>query len=131
MLRVLVVDDSPDTAESLALLLWAWGHEAITASDAPSALEEAARHSPEAALVDIGLPGMDGFELARRLRQLRGMAGALLVALTGLATEPDRQRALEAGFNLHVAKPADPDELRLLLLRHERVSRGASGASVS
>jgi two-component system CheB/CheR fusion protein len=125
MLRVLVVDDVPDTAESLALLLAAWGHEPLTALDAPSALEQAARHRPQAALVDIGLPGVDGYELARRLRELPGMADALLVALTGLTGGEDRRRALEAGFDLHVAKPADPDELRRLLLGHERARRGA------
>jgi CheY-like chemotaxis protein len=125
MLRVLVVDDSPDTTESLALLLGAWGHEAITAPDAPEALEEASRRNPQAALLDIGLPSMDGYELARRLRRLPGMADALLVALTGLATEGDRQLALEAGFDLHVPKPAEPDDLRRLLLCHERARQGA------
>ena len=83
--------------------------------DAPAALELASRFSPDIALIDIGLPGINGYELARRLRQLPEMEACRLVALTGYAREEDRQAANEAGFNLHLTKPVDPIRLQMLL----------------
>ena len=108
--RVLVVDDRPDAARCLALLLESWGHETRTAHDGPSALVEAAAHRPEVVLLDVGLPGMDGHEVARRLRAL-GREGLRIVALTGFSEEEDRRQALESGFDLYLVKPVDPDDL--------------------
>ena len=114
--RVLVVDDNRDSADSLALLLRLAGHEVRTAYDGPGALEGARSYRPRVAFIDIGLPRMDGCELARRLRELPGWGGAVLVALTGHGREEDRRRTREAGFDHHLLKPADPEELRRLLL---------------
>jgi signal transduction histidine kinase len=114
-LRVLLVDDNADGAFVLAELLRHSGHEVRTAANGPAALEAARCWRPQAVVLDIGLPGMDGYEVARRLRLLEGMAGALLVALTGYGRDEDRRHALEAGFNAHLVKPADPDELRQML----------------
>ncbi len=115
--RILVVDDNVDAAQSLAMLLQVSGHEVRTAHDGPTALQLAQTWPPQAVLLDIGLPRMDGYEVARRLRQQPAMENALLVALTGYGQEEDRRRALEAGFNAHLVKPADADELRHLLAR--------------
>jgi CheY-like chemotaxis protein len=108
---VLVVDDNADQALVLALLLRARGHEVRTAHSGPAALEESVAFRPQAVVLDIGLPGMDGYEVARRLRQLPELRGALLVALTGYAQEEDRRRAREAGFNQYLIKPVEPDVL--------------------
>jgi PAS domain S-box-containing protein len=113
--RVLVVDDSADAALSLAKLLRQRGHEVRVAHDGPSALAAARGDPPEVAFLDIGLPGMDGCELARRLRQEPRLRGALLVALTGWGQEEDRQRTRAAGFDHHLTKPADPEALHRLL----------------
>lgn len=116
-LRVLVVEDNELTAESLALVLRLWGHEVYVAPDAALALELAAHHEPNVILSDIGLPGMDGYELARRLREGRTFGGAVLIALTGYGREDDRRRALDAGFDHHLVKPPDLDALAHLLGR--------------
>jgi CheY-like chemotaxis protein len=120
VLRVLVVDDVADTAESVSLLLSAWGHEPHVANDGQSAVALAARVRPDVALVDVAMPGMDGFEVARRLRATPGLEKALLVAITGLGREEDRRRCLAAGFDLHLLKPVDPEELERLLARRTR-----------
>jgi CheY-like chemotaxis protein len=112
---VLVVDDSADTADSLALLLRMEGHEVRVAYEGAAALEAAQTFCPEVVLSDIGLPGMTGYELAPRLRQLPGLADILLVALTGYAQEEDRRRAEAAGFDAYLVKPADLDTVRALL----------------
>ena len=114
-LKVVVVDDSQDVAESLAMVLGLWGHEALIAGDGPAALELAMRHQPDVVLSDVGLPGMDGFELARRLRESTGCPRALLVALSGYGQEEDRRRALDAGFDHHLVKPADLNVLAAIL----------------
>ena len=114
-LRVLVVDDCPDNRDSLGLLLWAWGHEVRLAHDGPSALEAYPAFHPQAVLLDLGLPGMDGYEVARRIRQQDGGGAVLLVALSGLGREEDKARSREAGFDAHLTKPADPQELQRLL----------------
>lgn len=103
--RILVVDDNHDAAESLQMVLEMQGHEVFVAHDGPAALEAAARHRPDLVLLDIGLPGLDGYEVAARLRQDPATAGARLVALTGYGHEEVRQRALAAGFDAHFAKP--------------------------
>jgi two-component system CheB/CheR fusion protein len=115
--RILVVDDNVDTAESMALLLRLRGHEVDVAYDGLAALETAGSFHPEVVLLDIGLPGLDGYQVARRLRQGRRTAGALLVALTGYGQEEDQHRAREAGFNHHLTKPVDLPVLYELLAR--------------
>src|SRR5262249_15037651 len=113
--RVLVVDDNVDSAESLALLLRLRGHEVRLAYDGPSALEEARAFHPDLVFLDLDLPEMDGYEVARRLRLEPAMKGIALVAMTGYGQEEDRQRTQEAGFHLHLVKPIDFDRLEELL----------------
>ncbi len=113
--RVLVVDDNVDAAESMALLLSLKGYDVATAHDGPAALKKAATFRPEAVLLDIGLPGLDGYQVAARLRSRRRTAKALLVALTGYGQEEDRSRALAAGFDHHLTKPVDPQAIYDLL----------------
>ena len=113
--RVLIVDDNSETLEVTAELARSWGHEVAVALDGPAALELASKFRPDLALIDIGLPGMNGYELARRLRQLPGMEASRLVAMTGYGREQDQQAAHRAGFNLHLTKPVDPVRLETLL----------------
>lgn len=115
--RILVVDDNVDTAESLALLLRLRGHEVETAHDGPDALKKAGSFHPEVVLLDIGLPGLDGYQVAGRLRRRRQTAKALLVALTGYGQEEDQRLAREAGFDYHLTKPVDPLIIYDLLAR--------------
>jgi CheY-like chemotaxis protein len=114
---VLIVDNNEDAAESLALLLRIAGHEVRTAYDGPAALDLARESPPDVVLLDIGMPGMDGLEVAHRLRLDLGLKQALLIALTGYGGEDDRRRSREAGFNAHLVKPADVRVLRNLLAR--------------
>ncbi|WP_157268538.1 response regulator [Azohydromonas aeria] len=109
--RVMVVDDNPDAAESLALLLELQGHEVRTAHDGPGAVALALAFVPALAIVDIGLPGLSGHEVARRIRAQPGGAGMVLVALTGWGQPQDRQAALDAGFDRHLTKPVAPQQL--------------------
>jgi signal transduction histidine kinase len=115
--RILVVDDSKDTAESLALLLRLEGHEVRMAHDAPAALEIAQLFRPEVAILDIGLPKIDGYELGRRLRDQVKDGKILLIALTGYGQAADRRRSREVGFDHHVVKPVDPVALQELIAR--------------
>jgi CheY-like chemotaxis protein len=118
--RVLIVEDNLDAAETLADLLEHLGLEVRVACDGTAAIEAAREEPPGVALVDIGLPGMDGYEVVRRLREQAGLDQALLVALTGYGQEEDRRRAREAGFHVHLTKPVDLAELqRLLKIRPE------------
>ena len=114
-LRVLVVDDNADTVESLALLLKAAGYDVRTAFDGPTALEAALAYQPDAVLLDIGLPGLDGFEVARRMRREPVLERMVLVAMTGYGQETDRQRSREAGFDHHLVKPARIEQVQSLL----------------
>ena len=114
-LRVLVVDDHVDAAETLAMLLRLGGHEVRVAHDADSALAAGEGFAPQVALLDIGLPGVDGHELARRLRARPWGRGVRLVALTGWGQPGDRQRAADAGFDEHLVKPVDPERLEAAL----------------
>ncbi|MFO0907186.1 MAG: ATP-binding protein [Isosphaeraceae bacterium] len=116
-LRILVVDDSRDAAESLARLLRRLHHDVVVAHDGPSALDLALATHPDLALLDIGLPGMDGYELARRLRSEPAHDGIELVALTGYGGDADRRRSLEAGFDDHLVKPIEFDALQLTIER--------------
>ena len=123
MSRVLVVDDCADTTATFLMLARRWGHEPHAANDGQSAVALAVRIRPDVALVDVAMPGMDGLEVARRLRSLPGLEKALLVAITGFGREEDRRRCREAGFDLHLLKPVDPAELERLLARHPRPHR--------
>jgi CheY-like chemotaxis protein len=114
---VLVVDDNPDAAESLAELLRLSGYEVRTAGDGASALRVAAAFLPEYCLLDVGLPGMDGYELAAAMRALPEAAHAMLVAVTGYGRDEDVRQALAAGFDHHMVKPIDLAALRALLER--------------
>jgi CheY-like chemotaxis protein len=112
--RVLVVDDSVDSAETIAELLRIWGHEVSTAHDGPQALAVAREKKPEVILLDIGLPEMDGYEVARQLRA-ESLGGRLLIALTGYSGDSDRELVKQAGFDRHMIKPVDPEALQKLL----------------
>ena len=113
--RVLVVDDDIDAAEALGELLRDCGHEVATAHDGPQALERARLHRPEVVLLDIGLPEMDGYEVAKRIRGDVGLSDAVLVALSGYDEDRHRRLAREAGFDRHVTKPVDAAKLEELL----------------
>jgi two-component system, chemotaxis family, CheB/CheR fusion protein len=113
--RVLIVDDNSDIAELVAELARSLGHEVALAPDGPTALTRAASFRPNIALIDVGLPGMNGYELARRMREIPGMKDVVLIAVTGYGREEDRRTALEAGFNLHLVKPVDAGRLGTLL----------------
>ena len=112
--RVMVVEDNNDNAELLRTFLQMDKHEVRVVNDGPAALELANVYQPDAVLLDVGLPGMDGLEVARRLRETRGK-GLLLVALTGHARDEDRKQALASGFDHHFTKPLDLMALRQLL----------------
>jgi PAS domain S-box-containing protein len=114
-LRVLVVDDNVDTAQTLALLLKTSGHDVRTAYTGPAALEAALDYRPNVVLLDIGLPGMDGYAVAKRMRQEPVFHDIVLVALTGYGQETDRLRSQEAGFDHHLVKPADFDNVQRIL----------------
>lgn len=114
-LTILVVEDSVDTAETLAMLLRLEGHQVFLAHDGRRGLEAARTHRPDVALMDIGLPGLDGLEVARRLREQSGLAQTVLVAMTGYGQERDRDRARAAGFDHHLVKPVDWTALQEVL----------------
>jgi CheY-like chemotaxis protein len=115
MKRVLVVDDNADSAESLSLLLELMGHTVRTAHDGEQALVEADAFRPDLVLMDIGMPRMDGYEAARRLRQQSWSAQTVLVALTGWGQDEDKRRSEDAGFDHHLIKPVEPAALESLL----------------
>lgn len=122
--RVLVADPQADTVESTALLLRLWGHDVRCASSGPEALKAALAYRPDAVLMEMGLPEMDGCEVARRLRRREGAPQALLVAVTGYGGERHRRITREAGFDLHLVKPACPETLRELLAACNRKAGG-------
>jgi len=113
--RVLIIDDNRNGALSTQLLVQLLGHVAEVAYDGPAALEKVAQYKPEVVLCDIGLPKMDGYEVARLLRQRADCRDALLVALSGYGMEEDKRRSREAGFDLHLVKPVHPDKLGEIL----------------
>jgi CheY-like chemotaxis protein len=112
---VLVVDDNVDSAESLAVLLRLYGHEVRLAHDGEAALKEARSFRPDVIFLDLSLPKIDGYEVARRLRLEPAMSGMTLVAMTGYGHEEERRRTREAGFQAHLVKPVNFDMLRELL----------------
>ena len=120
-LSVLVIDDCPDTAWSTAELLRLAGHDAVAAGSGAGGLELADGCPPDVALIDLAMPGMDGCEVARRLRERAGRKRPLLFAVTGCGTDADRRRSAAAGFDLHLTKPVSPDDLLRLLDRFARV----------
>ncbi len=113
--RVLVVDDNVDAAVSLGMLLKLAGQEVRIAYDGPAALRQAIEFRPQLVLLDIGMPGMDGYEVCRRLRRESGLEGTTVVALTGWGQDEDRRRSHEAGFDHHIVKPVEPGALQRLL----------------
>jgi CheY-like chemotaxis protein len=113
--RLLVIDDNKDAAESMSMLLELWGYEVVCAFDGRAALETAAKYRPDAVFLDIGLPGMDGYEIAERLRELPEGPRAVLVAITGYGQDEDRRRSREAGIDHHLVKPVAPETLHKLL----------------
>jgi two-component system CheB/CheR fusion protein len=126
--RILVVDDNVDAAESLAVLLRLEGHQVRVACDGPAALAAAQTNPPEMVVLDLGMPGMDGFEVARRLRALPATKDTLLVAMTGWAQEEDRRRCSEAGFDGHLPKPVEWDALRQFLAHPKLLRHPPSGS---
>jgi len=115
--RILVVDDNEDAAETIATLLELWGHRTATAHNGPDALDMARRFGPDLAFLDIGLPGMSGYEVARRFRAEPALERTVLVALTGWGNEDDRRRSREAGFDFHLTKPAEPSAIHAALVQ--------------
>jgi CheY-like chemotaxis protein len=120
-LRILLVEDDGDSAETLAVLLRIYGHEVQVARDGPTALRLAADQPPDVALLDLGLPGMDGYEVARRLREREADKLLLLIAVTGYGRDEDRRRSKEAGIHLHLLKPVDGEALNRLLERFKAI----------
>jgi CheY-like chemotaxis protein len=113
--RVLVVEDNPDTADTTRVLLEIAGHEVRVAHTGPDGVEAARAWAPGIVLCDIGLPGLDGYGVARELRRIPATANARLLAITGYGGDDDRRRSLEAGFDLHLTKPVDPQTLLRLV----------------
>lgn len=118
--RLLVIDDNKDAAESMSMLFELWGYEVVCAFDGRAGLETAARYRPDAVFLDIGLPGMDGYEIAERLREQPESSRAVLVAITGYGQDEDRRRSREAGIDHHLVKPVAPETLHKLLDSLER-----------
>jgi DNA-binding response OmpR family regulator len=110
LMRILVVDDDRDTADSMAILLQMHGHEVAVAYNGLAALLEAAKCPPHVVLLDLGMPAMDGYELARGLRHR--VPGVKLVALSGYTQDADRCHAMESGIDHYLVKPVDPDQLQ-------------------
>lgn len=121
--RVLIVDDNPDAAEMMAMVLQLDGHEVRVAHDAEGALTLADAFQPHVGLFDIGLPQTDGYELARRVRRHPQLVDMYLVAITGWGQAEDRERAVAAGFDSHITKPAEPDAVRRLVAGVKRNGR--------
>lgn len=113
--RILVVDDNHDSALSLAMMLSIMGHDTRTAHDGESALESAQSFLPEVVLLDIGLPKLNGYEVAQRIREQSWGTSMFLIAVTGWGQEEDRQRSSEVGLNVHMVKPVEPSALERLL----------------
>jgi CheY-like chemotaxis protein len=112
---VLIVEDDKDSREGLRELLEVWGYRVEVAEDGAQGIEKAIQNPPGIALIDIGLPGLDGYQVAHRIREVFGERPILLVALTGYADPEDRRRVLESGFDAHVPKPINAEKLNSLL----------------
>ena len=121
--RVLVVDDNVDSAQSMSLLLQLEGHTVACAHDGIEALQAAEQFQPQVVLLDLGLPRMNGYDVARKLRETEAASAGsvrrpLLVAISGYGREQDRAAAQQAGFDFHLTKPADPDMVMQLMQEH-------------
>ncbi|MEP6921681.1 MAG: response regulator, partial [bacterium] len=123
--RVLVVDDNIDAADMLAMMLQMFGHEVKKAYDGHTAVETAIEYQPDCVLLDIGLPDMNGYEVAQRLRSQPQTKDSWLVAMTGYGQDSDRQLSREAGFDHHLVKPVEPQKLQELLARLAKQPRSA------
>ena len=132
--RILVVDDNHDAADSLARLIRSFGHEVKAVYDGATALVEVTEFEPDMALVDIGMPGLNGYETISQLRERRGNVHLIAVAVTAWSRDEDKLKAYESGFDLHVAKPMTLEKLKELLLlldphhSDDELSGDASGA---
>ena len=126
MARVLIVDDNHDTVNSLAVLIHLWGHETRKAYDGESVLQQALAFHPHVVLLDIGLPGLDGYDVAKKLRQYQALVGLKIAAVTGRVTPNDIQQAKEAGFDEHFPKPVDFQTLKSYLSQYDE--EAASGS---
>ncbi len=115
-LRILLIDDNVDLVDSMRMLLEAYNHTVAVASTGPAGVETAQRFRPEVVLCDLGLPGMDGYAVARALRADSNTASAHLIALSGYGSDDDQQRTRDAGFHRHLVKPVDPEELQRILV---------------
>jgi CheY-like chemotaxis protein len=113
--RILVVEDNRDTADSLRLVLALYGHEVAVAYSGHDGVRAAEQYQPDVVLCDIGLPGLDGYGVARKLRESPTTAKARLIAVTAYGRDEDRYRSHEAGFEQHLVKPVDPDDLQRVL----------------
>lgn len=127
--RLLVVDDNEDAADSLAMLLSLQGHEVRVAHDGPAALALAPAYRPDMVFLDIGMPGMDGYEVARRLRKTPGLEATVLAALTGWGQQEDRRRTADAGFDHHLVKPPEPNAVGDILADLKRTGVRRTGGS--
>jgi CheY-like chemotaxis protein len=119
-LRILVIDDDADTRESLAFLLRLDGHRIQTVSDGAAAFHAVEAYEPDVVLLDIGLPVVDGYTIAERLRDRTAAKPPFLIAITGHGTIGDRRRSAEAGIHLHLVKPVDPSMLAMILERFQK-----------
>jgi CheY-like chemotaxis protein len=122
-LRILVIDDNRDSADCLAMLLDALGHKTATVYDGERALATVDSFSPDVILLDIGLPGMSGYEICRQLRNRPGGEDLVILAQTGWGQDEDRRRTKEAGFDHHLVKPVDPADLLARLADAEKRKR--------
>jgi DNA-binding response OmpR family regulator len=130
-LRVLIVEDYPDAADSLRLILDLYGFEAQVARDGLAALQAARSFRPDVVLLDLGLPGMDGWEVARRLPAVATEKMPFLIAVTGFGREDDRRRSAQAGIDLHLVKPVDAEVLVGILKEVHRVSAAGPLATLT
>jgi len=115
--KVLIIDDNQDAAESLHALLTDYGFSCASALDGPSGLQAVAAFAPDAVLLDLGLPGVDGYEVARQIRARPGGESHMLIAVTGYGGQRDYEQSSLAGFDAHMVKPVDPDQLLAVLRR--------------
>ena len=120
-LHVLVVDDNRDAADSLCMLLRLWGYECRAAYDGAAGLQAACDYQPDCLLLDIAMPGLDGYTLARRVRAQPSLVRAKLIALTAYSDETHVRRSQEAGFDLHFVKPTDPLDMKRLMDKLSKV----------
>ncbi|MCA1685123.1 MAG: response regulator [Planctomycetia bacterium] len=129
-LRVLVVDDNAHAADVLAKIIRLWGHETRVTHDGPGAIDEAKESLPDVVLLDIGLPGMDGYAVAREIRREHAFRRITLVALTGYGREEDLEKAAGAGFDRHMLKPVPLEDLERLLADLAAAARPGPGPVV-